>query len=103
MLGGGCGLKKGYQVNMTSVGDSVAAGRGQGPQAGGVFVHLLFFRGHVLLRPVPTIYTAQAVSPAMELVTRCALCRAADGFIIMFFLTLEEFLVFLGLGAKKAQ
>jgi TRAP-type C4-dicarboxylate transport system permease small subunit len=47
-----------------------------------------------------TIYNARQFSPAMELVMSVPYAALPTGFFIMFFLTLEEFLVFLGLGVK---
>ena len=47
-----------------------------------------------------TIYNARQISPAMDLVMSVPYAALPAGFFIMFFLTLEEFLVFIGLGAK---
>ena len=53
MLGAAAGLKKGYQIRMTFVADIMPPVDGQGPVSGGLSVHPLLFRGHVLLRDVP--------------------------------------------------
>jgi TRAP-type C4-dicarboxylate transport system permease small subunit len=47
-----------------------------------------------------TIMNSHQLSPAIELVMAIPYAALPTGFFIMFFLTLEEFLVFLGLGAK---
>ena len=52
MLGGAVGLKKGYQVSMTSVVESVPPAVAKVLKLGGLSVHLVLFRGHVLLWPV---------------------------------------------------
>ena len=47
-----------------------------------------------------TIYNAHQTSPAIGLVMSFPYAALPTGFFIMFFLTLEEFLIFLGLGPK---
>jgi TRAP-type C4-dicarboxylate transport system permease small subunit len=47
-----------------------------------------------------TIYNAKQTSPAMGLVMSIPYASLPAGFLIMFFLTLEEFLVFLDRGEK---
>lgn len=101
MLGGAVGLKKGYQVNMTSVVESVPPAVARGLRLTGYLFSLFFFGAMVYYGLFQTIYNAKQFSPAMELVMSVPYAALPTGFFIMFFLTLEEFLVFLGLGAKR--
>jgi len=100
MLGGAVGLKKGYQVKMDSVVDSMppAAARGMKLLA---FLAALFFFGMMFgFRLFQTIYNWKQTSPAIGLIMSFPYAALPVGFFIMFFLTLEEFLAFLGLRPK---
>ena len=61
---------------------------------------LFFFGAMFYFGLVQTISNAKQFSPAMELVMSIPYAALPTGFFIMFFLTLEQFLLFLGLGAK---
>jgi len=101
MLGGAVGLKKGYQVNMTSVVESVPPAVARGLRLAAYLFTLFFFGAMVYYGLFQTLYNAKQFSPALELVMSVPYAALPSGFFIMFFLTLEEFLVFLGLGAKR--
>ncbi len=101
MLGGAVGLKKGYQVNLTSVVDSVPPAVARGLKLAAYLFTLFFFGAMFYYGLFQTIYNAKQFSPAMELVMSVPYAALPTGFFIMFFLTLEEFLVFLGLSAKR--
>jgi len=101
MLGGAVGLKKGYQVNMTSVVESVPPAVARGLRLAAYLFTLFFFGAMVYYGLFQTIYNAKQFSPAMELVMSVPYAALPTGFFIMFFLTLEEFLVFMGLGVKR--
>jgi TRAP-type C4-dicarboxylate transport system permease small subunit len=102
MLGGAVGLKKGYQVNMTSVVDSVP------PEIARVlkflaYLSTLFFFGMMFGYGLfQTVYNWRQTSPAIGLIMSFPYASLPVGFFIMFFLTLEEFLAFLGRGPKGA-
>jgi TRAP-type C4-dicarboxylate transport system permease small subunit len=102
MLGGAVGLKKGYQVNMTSVVDSVP------PEIARVlkflaYLSTLFFFGMMFGYGLfQTVYNWKQTSPAIGLIMSFPYASLPVGFFIMFFLTLEEFLAFLGRGPKGA-
>jgi TRAP-type C4-dicarboxylate transport system permease small subunit len=49
-----------------------------------------------------TLYNLKQTSPAIGLVMSIPYAALPTGFIIMFFLTLGEFMIFLGLGPKGA-
>jgi TRAP-type C4-dicarboxylate transport system permease small subunit len=100
MLGGAVGLKKGYQVNMTSVVESVPPVVANALKLVAYLFTLFFFGAMFYFGLFQTIYNARQFSPAMELVMSVPYAALPTGFFIMFFLTLEEFLVFLGLGVK---
>jgi TRAP-type C4-dicarboxylate transport system permease small subunit len=102
MLGGAVGLKKGYQVNMTSVVDSVPPGIARVLKSLAYLSALFFFGmmfGYGLFQ---TVYNWKQTSPAIGLIMSFPYASLPVGFFIMFFLTLEEFLAFLGRGAKGA-
>jgi len=101
MLGGAVGLKKGYQVNMTWVIDSVPPALAKGLKWAAYLFTLFFFGAMFYYGLFQTIYNAKQFSPAMELVMSVPYAALPTGFFIMFFLTLEEFLLFLGLSAKR--
>jgi len=100
MLGGAVGLKKGYMVSMTSVVESVPPGMARALKLVSYLCALFFFGvmfGYGLFQ---TLYNAKQTSPAIGLVMSIPYAALPTGFLIMFFLTLEEFLIFLGLGPK---
>ncbi|MEK6534285.1 MAG: TRAP transporter small permease [Thermodesulfobacteriota bacterium] len=100
MLGGAVGLKKGYMVSMTSVVESVPPGMARALKLVSYLCALFFFGvmfGYGLFQ---TLYNAKQTSPAIGLVMSIPYAALPTGFLIMFFLMLEEFLIFLGLGPK---
>lgn len=100
MLGGAVGLKKGYQVNMTSVVEVVPPAVAKALKLVAYLFTLFFFGAMFYFGLFQTIYNARQFSPAMELVMSVPYAALPTGFFLMFFFTLEEFLVFLGRGAK---
>ena len=100
MLGSAVGLKKGYQVSMTSVVESVP------PTVAKIlkwvaYLFTLFFFGVMFYYGLyQTIYNAKQTSPAIGLVMSIPYASLPAGFFIMFFLTLEQFLVFIDQGEK---
>jgi TRAP-type C4-dicarboxylate transport system permease small subunit len=100
MLGGAVGLKKGYQVSMTSVVDSVPPAVARVLRWVAYLFALFFFGAMFYFGLFQTIYNVKQFSPAMELVMSVPYAALPTGFFIMFFLTLEEFLLFLGQGPK---
>jgi TRAP-type transport system small permease protein len=100
MLGGAVGLKKGYMISMTSVLESVPPGVAKMLRWLSYLCALFFFGimfGYGLFQ---TIYNVRQTSPAIGLVMSFPYAALPTGFFIMFFLTMEEFLVSLGLGPK---
>lgn len=100
MLGGAVGLKKGYMVSMKSVVESVPPGMARALKLASYLCALFFFGvmfGYGLFQ---TLYNAKQTSPAIGLVMSIPYAALPTGFLIMFFLTLEEFLIFLCLGPK---
>ena len=102
LLGGAVGLKKGYQVSMTSVVESVPPAVAKGLKLAAYLFTLFFFGAMFYFGLFQTIYNAKQFSPAMELVMSVPYAALPTGFFIMFCFTLEEFLGFLGMGAKGA-
>src|SRR5512136_1612638 len=100
MLGGAVGLKKGYQVSLTSVVDSVPPAVAWGLKLVAYLFTLFFFGAMFYFGLFQTIYNAKQFSPAMELVMSVPYAALPTGFFIMFFLTLDQFLLFLEQGAK---
>ena len=100
MLGGAVGLKKGYQVSMTSVVESVPPGLARALKFLAYLSSLFFFGMMFGFGLFQTIYNWKQTSPAIGLVMSIPYAALPVGFFMMFFLTLEEFLAFLGLGSK---
>lgn len=101
MLGGAVGLKKGYQVNLRSVVESVPPTVARTFKLAAYAFTLFFFGVMFYYGLYQTVYNARQFSPAMELVMSAPYASLPTGFFIMFFFTLEEFLSFLGLGAER--
>ena len=100
MLGGAVGLKKGYMINMTSVVESVPPAVARVLKFISYLCTLFFFGAMFGYGLFQTLYNANQTSPAMSLVMSYPYAALPVGFFIMFFLTLEDFLLFLGMGAK---
>jgi TRAP-type C4-dicarboxylate transport system permease small subunit len=102
MMGGSIGLKKGYQVSMTSVIDALP------PTLARIlaficYLFTLFFFGSLFWFGVfQTVYNLKQTSPAIGLVMSVPYAALPTGFFIMFFFTLEEFLKFLSPARKGA-
>jgi TRAP-type C4-dicarboxylate transport system permease small subunit len=96
MMGGAVGLKKGYQVSMTSLMEALPRVLAN---ILGFVCHLfaLFFFGVMFWYGLfQTVYNLKQTSPAIGLVMSAPYAALPAGFFIMFFFTLEEFLKFLG-------
>ena len=100
MLGGAVGLKKGYQVKMDSVVESVPPAVAKGLKFLAYLTALFFFGMMFGFGLFQTIYNWKQTSPAIGLIMSFPYASLPVGFFIMFFLTLEEFFAFLGLGPK---
>ena len=100
MLGGAVGLKKGYQVKMDSVVESVPPGLAKSLKFLAYLSSLFFFGMMFGFGLFQTIYNWQQTSPAIGLIMSFPYAALPVGFFIMFFLTLEEFFAFLNLGSK---
>jgi TRAP-type transport system small permease protein len=100
MLGSAVGLKKGYQVSMTSVVDSIPPQAAKILKWAAYLFTLFFFAALFYYGLYQTLYNSKQTSPAMGLVMSVPYASLPAGFFIMFFLTLEEFLVFAGPGKK---
>jgi TRAP-type C4-dicarboxylate transport system permease small subunit len=95
MLGSAVGLKKGYQVSMTSVVESVPPTMAKILKGGAYLFTLFFFAALFYYGLYQTTYNARQTSPAMGLAMSFPYASLPAGFFIMFFLTLEEFLAFI--------
>jgi TRAP-type C4-dicarboxylate transport system permease small subunit len=95
MLGSAVGLKKGYQVSMTSVVESVPPTVARILKWTAHLFTLFFFAAMFRYGLFQTIYNAKQTSPAIGLVMSIPYASLPAGFFIMFFLTLEEFLEFI--------
>lgn len=102
MLGGAVGLRKGYMVNMTSVVESVPPAAAKALKFLAFACSLFFFGAMFGYGLFQTLYNVNQTSPAIGMVMSAPYAALPTGFFIMFFLTLEEFLMFLGLGVKGA-
>jgi len=100
MLGGAVGLKKGYQVRMDSIVMAVPPGLARVFKFFAYLAALFFFAMMFGFGLFQTIYNWKQTSPAIGMVMSIPYAALPTGFFIMFMLTLEEFLAFLGVGAK---
>jgi len=103
MLGGAIGLKKGYMIGMTSVVALVPPRMAKALQMVSYVFSLFFFAVMFYYGLFQTIYNARQTSPAIELVMSIPYASLPTGFFILFFLMLEEFLIFLGLGPQSDE
>jgi TRAP-type C4-dicarboxylate transport system permease small subunit len=103
MMGGAVGLKKGYQIGMTSVVESVPPAVAKTLKLVSYLCTLFFFGAMFWYGLYQTIYNAKQTSPAIGLVMSYPYASLPVGFFMMFFISLEQFLVFLGLGGKGAE
>ena len=100
MLGGAVGLQKGYQVAVTALVESVPQRAANWLRATAYVFSLFFFGVMFAWGLYQTLYNYRQTSPAIGLVMSLPYASLPAGFLIMFFLTLEEFLAFLGLGKQ---
>ena len=100
MLGGAVGLKKGYMVSMTSVLDSVPPATAKALKFSMYVCTLIFFSVMFGFGLFQTIYNWKQTSPAIGLIMSFPYAALPLGFLIMFSLTVEEFLEYLGRPAK---
>ena len=102
MLGGAVGLKKGYAINVTVVVDAVPPAVAKALKFVGYLYALFFFGALFGYGLFQTVYNAKQTSPAIGVAMSIPYAALPTGFFIMFFLTLEEFMGFIGLGPKGA-
>jgi TRAP-type transport system small permease protein len=100
MLGGAVGLKKGYMISMDAVLESVPRNMAKLLKWLSYLCALFFFGAMFGFGLFQTIYNSHQTSPAIGLVMTIPYAALPTGFFIMFFLTMEEFLLFLGLGER---
>jgi len=100
MLGGAVGLKKGYMISMTSVVESVPPAAAKALKLASYLCALFFFGAMFGYGLFQTLYNLKQTSPAIGLVLSLPYAALPTGFFIMFFFTLEELLILLGLGPK---
>jgi len=103
MLGGAVGLKKGYQVSMTAVLEAVPPAISKVLQGMGFFCMLFFLATMTYYGGIQTIINFEQTSPAMGIKMGIPYACMPIGFFIMFMLTMEEVLVFLGMSVPKGR
>ena len=101
MLGGAVGLKKGYQVSMTAVLDAVPPSISKALKGAGLLFMLVFLAAMTWYGGLQTLINFEQTSPAMGIKMGFPYACMPIGFFIMFMLTMEELLVFLGISAPK--
>src|SRR5512139_738820 len=101
MLGSAVGLKKGYQVIMSSVVESVPPTVAKALKWVAYLFTLFFFGVMFYYGLYQTIYNSKQTSPAIGLVMTIPYASLPAGFFIMFFLTMEQFLMFIHQGEKE--
>jgi TRAP-type C4-dicarboxylate transport system permease small subunit len=101
MLGGAVGLKRGYQVSMTAVLEAVPPAVGKVLKGAGFFCMLFFLATMTWYGGVQTLINFEQTSPAMGIKMGFPYACMPIGFFIMFMLTIEEVLIFLGVSVPK--
>jgi len=85
------GLRKGYQVSMTSVLDSVPPATARALKFLMYVCTLIFFSAMFGYGLFQTIYNWKQTSPAIGLIMSFPYAALPLGFLIMFFITVEDF------------
>ncbi|HEX7539773.1 MAG TPA: TRAP transporter small permease [Syntrophales bacterium] len=97
MLGGAVGLKRGYQVSMTAVLEAVPPSISKALKGAGLLFMLFFLAAMTWYGGLQTLINIEQTSPAMGIKMCFPYACLPIGFFIMFMLTIEELLVFLGI------
>jgi TRAP-type C4-dicarboxylate transport system permease small subunit len=100
MLGGAVGFRKGYQVSMASVVESVPPKAAKALKLLSHVCSLIFFGVMFSYGLFQTLYNWNQTSPAIGLVMSFPYAALPIGFFMMFSLTMEEFLESLCLRSK---
>jgi len=95
MLGGAVGLRKGYQVAVTSLVEAVPKKLSWLLRGVGYSFSLFFYGVMVAWGSYQTLYNFKQTSSAMGLIMSIPYASIPVGFFIMFSVTLEEFLTLL--------
>jgi TRAP-type C4-dicarboxylate transport system permease small subunit len=103
MLGGAVGLKRGYQVSMTAVLEAVPPSISKVLKGAGFLCMLFFLATMTWYGGVQTLINFEQTSPAMGIKMGIPYACMPIGFFIMFMLTMEEVLVFLGAVSPKGS
>jgi len=103
MLGGAVGLKKGYQVSMTAVLDAVPPSISRALKGVGLLFMLFFLATMTWYGGLQTLINFEQTSPAMGIKMGFPYACMPIGFFIMLMMTVEEFLVFLGVSVPKGS
>jgi len=101
MLGGAVGLKKGYQVSMTAVLEAVPPSVSKALKGVGILCMLVFLATMTWYGGLQTLINFEQTSPAMGIKMCFPYACLPIGFFIMFMLTIEELMVFLGVLVPK--
>jgi TRAP-type C4-dicarboxylate transport system permease small subunit len=100
LLGGAVGLRKGYMISMDAVLESVPKNVAKALKFVSYVCALIFFGAMFGYGLFQTIYNWRQTSPAMGIIMSFPYAALPIGFFIMFFLTVEDLLTFLGLGRR---
>jgi TRAP-type C4-dicarboxylate transport system permease small subunit len=101
MLGGAVGLKKGYQVSMTTVIEMVPPGVGKALKGIGYLFMMFFLMVMTYFGGMQTIINFDQTSPAMGIMMGIPYACLPIGFFVMLMITIEEFLLFAGAPGMK--
>ena len=103
MMGGAVGLKKGYQVGITSLTDSLPPGPAKLVQGAGYAAMLVFLSVMTYYGVDQMLMNTGQVSSSMGISMSIPYAALPAGFFIMFFITVEQMLEFLGLSTASAR
>jgi TRAP-type C4-dicarboxylate transport system permease small subunit len=96
MMGAAVGLKKGYQVSMNYVIEKLPFGVARLAQGFGYAFMFFFLTAMIYFGIAQTVINHQQTSPGMEIPMSLPYAALPLGFFAMLLVSLEEFLLFLG-------
>ncbi|MDT8899966.1 TRAP transporter small permease [Anaeroselena agilis] len=103
MLGGAVGLRKGYQVGMTAALDALPPVVAKMVRGLGFIFMFIFLGVMIYYGASQTLANAAQRSPAMQIPMCYPYAALPVGFLLMLLVTIEDLLVFLGLGPAKEE
>jgi TRAP-type C4-dicarboxylate transport system permease small subunit len=103
MMGGAVGLKKGYQVGITTLTDNLPPGPAKLVQGAGLLAMLIFLALMTYYGVNQMLMNIGQVSSSIGISMSIPYAALPLGFSIMFFITIEQTLIFLGVSDTRRE